>query len=110
MPPHQHTALTRPALRGPARSSHPPQMAADAPRNTKKSVYIQPSVATRQSQVVVKSSAKKLTSAPQVAKPVPVLDAPGTADLLVAQLFNETPPLAAHPYLPQRFLGEPAYA
>jgi glycine/D-amino acid oxidase-like deaminating enzyme len=39
-----------------------------------------------------------------------VTTAPGTADLLVAQLFNETPPLAAHPYLPQRFLGEPAYA
>lgn len=39
-----------------------------------------------------------------------VTTAPGTADLLAAQLFNETPPLAAHPYLPQRFLGEPAYA
>jgi glycine/D-amino acid oxidase-like deaminating enzyme len=39
-----------------------------------------------------------------------VTTAPGTADLLVAQLFNETPPLAAQPYLPQRFLGEPAYA
>lgn len=39
-----------------------------------------------------------------------VTTAPGTADLLVAQLFNETPPLAAHPYLPQRFLGEPAHA
>ena len=39
-----------------------------------------------------------------------VTTAPGTADLLVAQLFNETPPLAAPPYLPQRFLGEPAYA
>eukprot|EP01041_Mallomonas_annulata_P025264 gene25265-biopygen18105 len=74
MPPHQQTALTRPALRGPARSSQPPQIAADAPRNTKKRVYIQPSVATRQSQVVVKSSAKKPTSAPQVFKPVPALD------------------------------------
>ncbi len=39
-----------------------------------------------------------------------VTTAPGTADLLVAQLFDETPPLAAQPYLPQRFLGEPAYA
>jgi glycine/D-amino acid oxidase-like deaminating enzyme len=39
-----------------------------------------------------------------------VTTAPGTADLLVAQLFNETPPLAAQPYLPQRFLGEPVYA
>jgi len=25
-------------------------------------------------------------------------------------LFNETPPLAAQPYLPQRFLGEAVYA
>ncbi|WP_248796345.1 NAD(P)/FAD-dependent oxidoreductase [Pseudomonas sp. MWU13-2105] len=39
-----------------------------------------------------------------------VTTAPGTADLLVAQLFNETPPLAAQPYLPQRFLGEAVYA
>jgi glycine/D-amino acid oxidase-like deaminating enzyme len=39
-----------------------------------------------------------------------VTTAPGTADLLVAQLFDETPPLAAQPYLPQRFLKEPVYA
>lgn len=39
-----------------------------------------------------------------------VTTAPGTADLLVAQMFNETPPLPAHPYLPQRFLGESAHA
>jgi glycine/D-amino acid oxidase-like deaminating enzyme len=39
-----------------------------------------------------------------------VTTAPGTADLLVAQLFNETPPLAVQPYLPQRFLEEAAYA
>ncbi|MDB6442758.1 FAD-dependent oxidoreductase [Pseudomonas sp. 21TX0197] len=39
-----------------------------------------------------------------------VTTAPATADLLVAQLFNETSPLAARPYLPQRFLGEPAHA
>jgi glycine/D-amino acid oxidase-like deaminating enzyme len=39
-----------------------------------------------------------------------VTTAPGTADLLVAQLFNEAAPLAAQPYLPQRFLGEPVYA
>ncbi len=32
-----------------------------------------------------------------------VTTAPATADLLVAQLFDETPPLAAQPYLPQRF-------
>ncbi|WP_417696859.1 NAD(P)/FAD-dependent oxidoreductase [Pseudomonas sp.] len=39
-----------------------------------------------------------------------VTTAPATADLLAAQLFNETSPLAAQPYLPQRFLGEPAHA
>ncbi|MHC8287266.1 NAD(P)/FAD-dependent oxidoreductase [Pseudomonas sp. XS1P51] len=39
-----------------------------------------------------------------------VTTAPGTADLLVAQMFDETPPLAAQPYLPERFLKEPAHA
>ena len=39
-----------------------------------------------------------------------VTTAPATADLLVAQLFNETAPLAAKPYLPQRFLGAPVHA
>src|SRR5262252_9185628 len=55
-PPHQHTAATTPALRGPARSSHPPQIAADTPSSTKNSVYIQPMLATRQSQVRVNNS------------------------------------------------------
>src|SRR5262245_21335347 len=73
MPPHQHTALTRPALRGPARSSQPPQIAAAQPRNTKNNVYIQPSVATRQSQPVTNHSAKKLTSAPHALGPVPAV-------------------------------------
>ncbi|WP_347505267.1 NAD(P)/FAD-dependent oxidoreductase [Pseudomonas anguilliseptica] len=39
-----------------------------------------------------------------------VTTAPGSAALLVAQLFGETPPLAAHAYLPQRFLGAAAHA
>lgn len=39
-----------------------------------------------------------------------VTTAPGTADLLVAQLFNEPPPLPPHAYSPQRFLGEPPHA
>ncbi|WP_434605820.1 FAD-binding oxidoreductase [Pseudomonas sp. D2-30] len=39
-----------------------------------------------------------------------VTTAPATADLLVAQLLNETAPLAAQPYLPQRFLGEAVHA
>src|SRR3954453_21365829 len=55
-PPPQHRAATKPALRGPARSCHPPQIAAETPRMTKNSVYIHPRLATFQSQVVVKSS------------------------------------------------------
>jgi hypothetical protein len=60
MPPHQHSAATTAALRGPARSSHPPHNAAEDPSSTKNSVYIQPSVAMRQSQLTTKSSWKKL--------------------------------------------------
>lgn len=39
-----------------------------------------------------------------------VTTAPGSAELLVAQLFGETPPLAPEPYLPQRFPGVCAHA
>ncbi len=62
MPPHQQTAATTPALRGPTRSSQPPHSAAEQPRMTKNRVNIQPSVETCQSQVVVVSCAKKPTS------------------------------------------------
>ena len=55
-PPHQHSAATKPALRGPARSTQPPQMAAAEPRNTKNSVYIQPSSLIFQSQLVTNSA------------------------------------------------------
>ena len=55
-PPHQHNAATTPALRGPARSSQPPQTAAETPNNTKNKVNIQPRLAMRQSQVVVNNS------------------------------------------------------
>ena len=55
-PPPQHSAATTPALRGPARSSQPPQIAAETPSNTKNKVNIQPRLATRQSHVVVNSS------------------------------------------------------
>src|SRR4051794_12133099 len=66
MPPHQHSAETTPALRGPARSSQPPQIAAETPRKTKNRVYIQPSVDTFQSQFVTNSSCKKPTSGPHL--------------------------------------------
>ncbi len=39
-----------------------------------------------------------------------VTTAPGSAELLVAQLFGETPPLAPEPYRPQRFPGIYAHA
>jgi len=47
-PPQQHAA-TNPAMRGPSRSTHAPNTAADDPRKTKKSVYIVPSASTLQS-------------------------------------------------------------
>src|SRR5687767_15520089 len=65
MPPHQQIALTTPALRGPARSSQPPQIAAEQPRNTKNSVYIQLSVDTFQSQPVANISVQKPVPAGQ---------------------------------------------
>src|SRR5512140_1206141 len=58
-PPHQQIADTIPARRGPTRSSQPPQIAAEVPRNTKNSVYIQPSVEIFQSQLDANISAKK---------------------------------------------------
>src|SRR5262249_43402184 len=58
-PPHQQTAETTPALRGPARSSQPPHSAAEKPSSTKNSVYIHPKVEIFQSQLVTKSSPKK---------------------------------------------------
>ena len=64
-PPHQQSAATNPALRGPARSSQPPQMAAAEPRKTKKSVYIQPSSLIFQSQLVATSAESKPASGAQ---------------------------------------------
>src|SRR5262245_43122311 len=48
-PPPQHSAATTPALRGPSRSTHAPNSAADEPSITKNSVYIHPSVLIFQS-------------------------------------------------------------
>src|SRR5262245_9191468 len=61
-PPHQHSADTKPALRGPERSSQPPNSAADEPRSTKKSVYTQPRSEMRQSQVRVNSAWPRVRS------------------------------------------------
>src|SRR5689334_22831275 len=54
-PPHQQQAATTPALRGPERSSQPPQIAAAEPRKMKNSIYIGDRSTMRQSQVVVNS-------------------------------------------------------
>src|SRR5687768_15948703 len=54
-PPHQHIAETTPALRGPARSSQPPHVAAERPSITKKNVYIHPRPNWLQLQSVAKS-------------------------------------------------------
>src|SRR5882672_7177706 len=64
-PPHQQKAATTPALRGPARSSQPPQMAAADPRNTKNSVYVHPSMFNFQSHVLDRARAMKPMSAGQ---------------------------------------------
>src|SRR3984957_5830373 len=62
-PPDKHRGATKPALRGPDRSSQPPQIAAAEPRNTKNKVNIQPRSATLQSQVVVNSAVINVESA-----------------------------------------------
>src|SRR5689334_22096957 len=64
-PPHQHNAATNAALRGPTRSSQPPQIAAAEPRNTKNKVYIQPRVETFQSQLEENTDSMKLIVAGQ---------------------------------------------
>ena len=66
MPKDQQRAAMNPAFLGPARSSQPPQIAAEDPRRTKKRVYIHPRVETFQSQLVTKSSAKNPTSGPHL--------------------------------------------
>src|SRR3954469_17384054 len=64
-PPHQHSAETRPALRGPERSSQPPQIAAAEPSSTKNRVYIQPRLLIFQSQLDANSSVNSDMSAGQ---------------------------------------------
>src|SRR3954454_6654859 len=64
-PPHQQNVATTPALRGPARSSQPPQMAAAEPRNTKNRVYVHPSIFNFQSHGVVVACPMKRVSAGQ---------------------------------------------
>ena len=78
-PPAQHKVATEPALRGPERSSQPPQSAAEQPSKTKNNVYIQPksncvqlqSVANNARPVPLNFSAKVVAPAAQVAKGLP---------------------------------------
>ena len=62
-PPHQQSAAKTPALRGPTRSSQPPQIAAAEPRKTKKSVYSTVTSDRCQSYWVVNSMVMMLASA-----------------------------------------------
>src|SRR5512143_2736232 len=64
-PPHQQNAATTPALRGPTRSSQPPQIAADTPSSTKKRVNIQPRSNWVQSQSVAKRACPVMATLPQ---------------------------------------------
>src|ERR1044071_4724486 len=63
-PTHQHSAAATPVLRGPERSSQPPNTAAAEPRNTKNSVYIHVTSLTRQSHDVVGSASSSDLSLP----------------------------------------------
>src|ERR1044071_4621082 len=58
-PTHQHSAAATPVLRGPERSSQPPNIAAAEPRNTKNSVYIHVTSLTRQSHAVVVRASRR---------------------------------------------------
>ena len=57
MPPHQHSAETTPALRGPACSSQPPHNAADTPSMKMNSVKVTLTAGTVQLHCVENSSA-----------------------------------------------------
>src|SRR5262249_27350199 len=69
-PPHQHSAETTPALRGPTRSTHPPMTAAAEPRKTKNSVYVHPNMEIFQSQEVAVISARSAMSLGQATEVV----------------------------------------
>src|SRR5450631_2700855 len=84
-PPHQHSAATTPALRGPSRSSQPPQIAAEEPSNTKKSVNIQPRSNCVQSQSVANRACPVIPSLPQK-----LVASPGHAKGLAAPLAAAT--------------------
>ena len=66
-PPPQHNAAISPARRGPARSSQPPQIAAEMPSNAMNVSKMWVSAGTVQLHVVVNNSSKKLCAAHAVA-------------------------------------------
>src|SRR5260370_41088388 len=84
-PPHEHSVATKPALRGPSRSGQPPQIAADEPRSTKNSVYIQPRSNWVQSQSVAKGAWAVMPSLPEK-----LVASPGQASGLGAPLAAAT--------------------
>ena len=75
-PPPQHRAAIRPDLRGPACSSHPPQMAAEMPSIAMKISKVCVTFATDQLQPVAKSS---------FANPCEQTGAPGISLLIGSQ-------------------------
>src|SRR5512138_1626208 len=81
-PTHQHSADATPALRGPARSSQPPNSAADRPRNTKNSVYITVTSVTLQSQLVVVSASSNDMSLHTVDLVIPIARDSGSQNTL----------------------------
>ena len=73
MPPDQQTVATTPVRRGPLRSTHGPNRAAEAPRITKNRVYIQPRSTTVQSQLRVVSAVIRLSSGPALGQAFGIL-------------------------------------
>src|SRR6476469_11264348 len=64
-PPHQQSAATTAALRGPTRSSHQPQIAAETPSSTKNRVNIQPRSNWVQSQSLANRAWPVIATLPQ---------------------------------------------
>src|SRR5262245_26970652 len=81
-PPHQHSAATQPALRGPSRSNQCPNNAADEPKKTKNSVYVQPSMETDQSQSVARTRGKNARSPQLIGASMPIARDKGSQNTL----------------------------
>ncbi len=81
-PPPQHSAATTPALRGPARSSQPPNTAADRPRKTMPIVKMIRRLVTGQSHDVVNSDCTMVMSGQATGLVMPIACAMGSQNTL----------------------------